>query len=220
MEITPSTTAAPAAPASSGPASTGALIDSDFETFLKMLTTQMQNQDPLEPMKSDELSVQLATFSGVEQQVRTNDLLSQLGQQLGTSGLSQFAGWVGMDARTAAPGFFDGTPITVVPQPDPAADSAALIVRDAAGAEVERFALPAVGTPLDWQGTGSDGNPLPAGVYTFEVESYSAGEVISQTVAEVYSRITEVRAEAGGTVLVLEGGAKVTADAVTALREG
>ena len=220
MEITPSTTAAPAASAPTDPAGTSALIDTDFETFLKMLTTQMQNQDPLEPMKSDELSVQLATFSGVEQQVRTNDLLSQLGQQLGTGGLSQFAGWVGMDARTAAPGFFDGTAITVVPKPDPAADRAALVVRNVAGTEVARFDVPAVGTPFDWQGAGSDGNPLPTGLYSFEVESYSAGAVIAQTTADVYSRITEVRAEAGGTVLILEGGAKVTADAVTALREG
>ena len=41
----------------------------DFETFLKMLTTQIRNQDPLNPMEGSEFAVQLATFSGVEQQV-------------------------------------------------------------------------------------------------------------------------------------------------------
>ena len=43
---------------------------SDFETFLKMLTVQMQNQDPLNPVESTDYAVQLATFSGVEQNSR------------------------------------------------------------------------------------------------------------------------------------------------------
>ena len=46
-----------------------AVLSSDFETFLKMLTTQMQNQDPLNPVDSTDYATQLATFSSVEQQV-------------------------------------------------------------------------------------------------------------------------------------------------------
>ena len=42
----------------------------DFQTFLKMLTTQIKNQDPLNPMEGSDFAVQLATFSGVEQQVQ------------------------------------------------------------------------------------------------------------------------------------------------------
>lgn len=49
-----------------------------FEVFLKMLTTQIKNQDPLNPMENTEFAVQLATFTGVEQQVQTNLLLTQL----------------------------------------------------------------------------------------------------------------------------------------------
>ncbi len=41
-------------------------ISADFETFLKMLTVQMQNQDPLNPVDSSDYATQLATFSGVE----------------------------------------------------------------------------------------------------------------------------------------------------------
>ena len=78
-------------------------ISADFETFLKMLTVQMQNQDPLNPIDSADYAVQLATFSGVEQQVQTNDLLKGLAASLGAAGLSEMAGWVGMEARTAAP---------------------------------------------------------------------------------------------------------------------
>jgi flagellar basal-body rod modification protein FlgD len=98
MEITSTTTAtqtaaAPAAATAKTP------ISSDFETFLLMLTTQMQNQDPLNPIESADFAVQLATFSGVEQQVKTNDLLQSLAQQMGIMGMSQLAGWVGMEAQ-------------------------------------------------------------------------------------------------------------------------
>ena len=53
-------------------------ISSDFETFLKMLTVQMKNQDPLNPVESTDYATQLATFSGVEQAVLTNDLLKSV----------------------------------------------------------------------------------------------------------------------------------------------
>ena len=48
----------------------------DFETFLKLLTAQLRNQDPLQPMDSTEFVAQLASFSAVEQQVRANDRLA------------------------------------------------------------------------------------------------------------------------------------------------
>jgi len=120
---------APAAPASS----TDRLISSDFNTFLKMLTTQLKNQDPLNPMDNSEYAVQLATFSGVEQQVRTNTLLESLGAQLGVAGLATYAGWVGKDARADMPVWYSGTPVTLAATPDPKADSATLVVTNAAG---------------------------------------------------------------------------------------
>ena len=52
-----------------------AAVSADFDTFLKMMTTQMKNQDPTKPIDSADYAVQLATFSGVEQQTKTNQLL-------------------------------------------------------------------------------------------------------------------------------------------------
>ena len=86
-----------------GSATSGsAFASSDFETFLKMLTTQIKNQDPLNPMEGTEFAVQLATFSGVEQQVQTNTLLQQMLSN-GTNGLGELSGWIGRDVRTTAP---------------------------------------------------------------------------------------------------------------------
>jgi len=92
-------------------------ISSDFETFLKMLTVQMQNQDPLNPVDSSDYAVQLATFSGVEQQVQTNDLLRGLTALMGTSGMAQMASWVGKEARAPVAAYFGGSPVTLAPTP-------------------------------------------------------------------------------------------------------
>ncbi len=194
-------------------------LSSDFETFLRMLTVQMQNQDPLNPVDSSDYAVQLATFSSVEQQVLSNDLLQGLLGQMSVMGMAQLSGWVGMEARAPATGYFDGSPITIAPNPAAVADEVDLIVRDADGIEVQREALPISAESFEWAGVDADGNPLPDGVYSFEVESRANGEVVLTETAEIYARIIEARGENGGTVLVLEGGTSVTAGAITAIRE-
>ena len=62
---------------------------------------------------STEFATQLATFSGVEQQVRTNELLGSLQDSMALSSMGQIAGWIGMDARAEMPMSFDGEPLTL-----------------------------------------------------------------------------------------------------------
>ncbi len=204
-------------PAAPGTSSRG--IKSDFDTFLKMLTVQMTNQDPLNPVESSDFAVQLATFSGVEQQVLGNTLLESIASQLGTSGLVQMAGWVGKEARAAVAGHFNGAPLTIVPNPDKKADKAELVVRDAKGAEVQRLPIGTGTDPVTWAGVAEGGTPLPAGNYTFEVISYKGSEVLSKAPAEVYGKVTEVRVVEGEAVLILAGGITLPTKAVTALRD-
>lgn len=195
-------------------------ISSDFETFLLMLTTQMQNQDPLNPIDSADYAVQLATFSGVEQQVKTNDLLESLAAKMGLMGMTQLAGWVGMEARAATPAYYDGQPVTLAPIPAAHAASAQLVVTDATGQEVERGAIAVSADPVQWSGLNSTGQPYPAGLYSFRLESYDGnGALMGEDMVDVYARISEARGEANGTVLVLRGGVTVLSDDVTALRE-
>ncbi len=194
-------------------------ITSDFETFLKMLTAQIQNQDPLQPTPSDEFAVQLATFSSVEQQVQTNDLLQALSTQFSAMGMAEFATWVGMEGRAAAPAQFNGAPITLSPNPDRIADSAELVVRNADGREVERTSIPVSTDPIQWAGVDANGNPYPDGAYSFELVSFSEGSPIASDDVEVYGRIVEARGEGGRTVLVFDSGAIVPANDVTALRQ-
>ncbi len=194
------------------------VISSDFETFLNLLTAQLENQDPSDPVDSDDYAAQLAQFSSVEQQVLTNDLLTLLTQQSQVTGLGQMAGWVGMEARTTAPAFFDGAPLTLLPEPIARADSSALVVYDETGTEVAREPLPAGSGPVDWVGRSASGAPLPTGSYTFRVESVLDGEIVQRDLVAHYARVTEVRVENGTNVAILAGGAAIPATDITALR--
>lgn len=194
------------------------VISSDFDTFLKMLTAQMQNQDPLNPIDSTDYATQLATFSGVEQQMRTNDLLASLGGQMAIMGMSQLASWVGQEARAQAPVYMDGDPVTMQLKAATGADSAVLVVRNAAGQLVARENVPTTPGQYDWLGGDAAGDLLPEGIYSLTLESYSGETLLGETAVESYARIFEARNGPSGTVLVLEGGVEVAATAITALR--
>ena len=193
-------------------------LTSDFQTFLLMLTTQLQNQDPLNPIESQDFAVQLATFSGVEQQVRTNELLENMAGGLGAQGLTQLAGWVGMEARVEAPVNFRGTPVEIAASPDPGSDAAELIVSDAFGREVSRAAVPLGSETFLWAGTRPNGQPLAPGLYTLALESRNQGEATSIQPVAHYARVLEARQGAEGIELVFDGGIAAPASSVSALR--
>ena len=216
MEISPSAgqTGSPLAQTS---AQTSGL-SSDFETFLQMLTTQMRNQDPLNPVDSADFAVQLATFSTVEQQVLTNDLLSGLGAQLNTLGMAQLSGWVGMVAQARMPAAFDGQPVRINVTATLGADRAELVARDSNGVVVSRQNVPAQSGPLLWDGTNSNGAPLVYGVYDLELVSFLSGNEIGSNAAEVQDEIVEARSENGQTILVMAGGQRVPATEILSLQ--
>lgn len=196
-----------------------ASLTSDYEMFLQMLTTQMTNQDPLNPVDSSDYAVQLATFSSVEQQVLTNELLTDLAAALGSSGLADLAGYVGRSVRTQSPAYFDGVPIDLVPNIPKNADAATLSVRDASGRVVQEFDLEPGTGGVAWGGTDADGNQVPAGIYSFEVTSYEDGEIVDQSLAGTYARIIEAQSTPGGMELILSGGIVTSPADITAMRE-
>jgi len=221
--LSPLTTPASVTPATNGTAEGASgktsKISSDFDTFLRMLTVQMQNQDPLNPVDSADYAVQLATFSGVEQQVRTNELLSGMQSRFQRAGLADLGNWIGKDVRSSAPVLYDGSPVTLSPVPAPGANSAVLVARDGTGRVVSRETMPASSAPYQWLGADATGSPLPTGLYTLSLESMSGERVLSTTPMEHYARVVEARTTPDGTRLVLSSGVEVAVDAVTALRQ-
>lgn len=219
MDITSTQTAQTTSQLAASQSQANAVLSSDFETFLQMLTAQAKYQDPLEPIDSSEYAAQLAQFSMVEQQVLSNDLLSALGAQMVSGNIGQIASWIGMEARTTAAVAFDGTPITVLPRSEPGADEAILIAYGPDGEEVLREQIPTGTEPFEWRGLADNGSTLPSGNYSFAVESRATGQILNTIPAETYTRITEARRAGAETVFVLSGGSTVLASEVAALRE-
>lgn len=218
MEITTNTPTTKPQTVESTPKTDQTVLSSDFETFLKMLTAQARYQDPLEPIDSTEYAAQLAQFSSVEQQVKSNDLLSGIAAQLGASNMASYAGWIGMDARSTGPVYFDGTAIPLTPKPAAAADEVWLVVRNEAGSEVQRKQIPQDAENIEWAGVDNNGAAFPEGLYQLSIESRAQGEVIRTDAAETYSRVTEARSDDGKAELVLRGGTVVSPGDISALR--
>lgn len=217
MTSVTSLTSAAQAPQPTG--SQSSLISSDFQTFLKMLTTQMQNQDPLNPMESTEFATQLATFSGVEQQVRTNAWLEQIAGGGGAGGLTTLSGLIGMEAELPTPARFAGSPLTLRASVPPGAASAQLIIRDATGQEVARQEWPRTSGEVTWAGSSASGTPLPQGEYFFSVEARDASGALREAPVTHIAAIKEVRLSAEGAgLLVLSNGSEIPANAALALR--
>jgi flagellar basal-body rod modification protein FlgD len=214
------TTTATSTQTSSASSGASSVISSDFETFLTMLTVQMQNQDPLNPIESTDYAVQLATFSEVEQAVMTNDLLEKLSSQLGLMGFSQLSGWVGKEARSESAAYFDGSsPVTLSGDFASAANRAVLVVRDIDGRVVQEVTISPDNETFEWTGVDDQGASVAAGLYNFEIENYYDTDHLSTTTVESYSKIIEARADDGDVVLVLEGGNEIASSDVTALRD-
>lgn len=218
MDVTSSTQSATTTPSTTTTSSSTSSINSDFDTFLKMLTAQLTNQDPLNPLDSQDFAVQLATFSSVEQQTKTNDLLTELGDRLTASGASQLANWVGREARVTADPTFDGTALTLSPEIPDTATKAELVVRTEAGREVDRRAVALDAETITWDGIDQTGATLPRDRYNFTLESVSGGDAITTSPVAHYARISEARLTPGAEKLVLDNGIAVAPENVLALR--
>ena len=73
----------------------------DFDSFLKLLTTQLQNQDPLAPMDANEFTSQLVEFASVEQAIQTNTKLGELGELVESSGTTSAMAMFGREVTAA-----------------------------------------------------------------------------------------------------------------------
>ncbi|MGH1576812.1 flagellar hook capping FlgD N-terminal domain-containing protein [Planktotalea sp.] len=193
-------------------------LSSDFETFLKMLTVQMENQDPLNPVDSADYAVQLATFSSVEQQVLTNDLLTSLTASMSGGGIGALGQWVGMDVRAGVAAHYDGDPVELAVPEYEDADRRVLVVRDGLGEIATRLDIPLEGAEFTWDGVMADGSKAQSGIYQFSVEAFKDGAVRSSDPVSAYNRVREAIIENGETLLLLDGDILITPSEVSGLR--
>lgn len=186
----------------------------DFQSFLRLLTAQLRNQDPLSPLDSTQFVAQLASFSTVEQLISANTRLDTIETKLTGGSLSDYAGWIGRTAEIPGlPARFEGAPVPVGVEARPGAARMELIIRDSTGAETGRAAVPPDGGTVLWDGTGAKLGEA----YHFEVE-YSFTDGTSAAVpASTFSAISAVRQADDGVTLDFANGFSAPATVVRGL---
>lgn len=148
------------------------------DEFLKLFMAQLQHQDPFAPTSGADMVAQLAQFSAVEQAAKTNTTLADIAANQAASANESMAALVGKGAVTQASSLtLDGPPPPLRITTDKAIISGSVVIRDAAGTEIRRLALPPGRGPFDvtWDGKDAAGIDIPTGTYSVSVEAKAAG---------------------------------------------
>lgn len=148
-------------------------LSGNFDTFLTLLTTQLQNQDPLSPMDSTKFTEQLVSYSQVEQQINTNDNLKSLLSLTKSAAGANAVSYLGKTALTAGPKSgldADGTAAWRYTLPGDAVSVKLSIVDDGGHAVRTITGEKNVGAhELAWDGKNDAGTALPQGTYKLVV---------------------------------------------------
>jgi flagellar basal-body rod modification protein FlgD len=142
-------------------------IADNFQTFLTLLTTQLQNQNPLDPLDTNQFTQQLVQFAGIEQQLKSNEQLKSLveiekGAQA-TQALVYVGNTVAIDGSKAQ--FDKSATWNFNSEQD---TTAKITITNSAGqtAYSGNFNLKKGGSSFVWDGKGNDGVQWPPGTYT------------------------------------------------------
>lgn len=164
-----------------------AMIADNFTTFLTLLTTQLQNQNPLDPLDTNQFTQQLVMFAQVEQQMKSNDQLETLIEinqsAQSTSALAYVGATVVVDDKTAQLTGGSASWNLSVPAPS----TATITITDSTGqtAYTGAFTVNPGNIAFTWDGKGNDGTQWPDGNYTITATAVDANNqpvAISTTV--------------------------------------
>jgi flagellar basal-body rod modification protein FlgD len=221
MNIAPLNPTANSRPAA-GAGRDGGLF-ANFEDFLRLLTTQLQQQDPLTPMDSEKFTQQLVEFAAVEQASRTNDRLAKLIDTVAAGQLLTAAGYVGREVEFAGDTLFLGEAgeARIAYSLPRTAASAELVVRSEKGEEITRRSVPAgAGShSVVWDGRDARGLRVPPGTYRVEiVAADGAGTPIAADLRT--AGVVDAVFFENDTLLLSAGGLRRPASSVTAVRAG
>ena len=223
MEVTPNTLQAITQNPVVEPISTSsgsATLAADFDTFLNLLTAQLENQDPLEPLESTEFVAQLAQFSSVEQQVATNEALAEMLAKLDGSAAAELSQWLGREVEAQSALSFDGEPIELTAEPNARADAAQLVITDVNGLPLGQIPVNPSATEITWDGDlGAAGTAEP-GLYRFQLERFSGGTRLPTEIPKGFAEVTEVRLGNDEVQLVLDGQDQIGVSQVNTVRAG
>lgn len=180
----------------------------DFSQFLQLLTTQLQNQDPLDPMDSTEFTNQLVQFTQVEQSINTNQKLDALVNTSLASIPSVALGYVGLDItyRSSDLNFDGATPVEVnYALSENAASSQINIVNEQGELVFSQTASNNAGLHnFTWDGTTNSGETAPPGTYNVRVDALDIDDNPIAISTAVTGRVHGIESQ-DGVVFLLVG---------------
>lgn len=198
-------------------------LSGNYEMFMKLLVTQMQTQDPLNPMDTATFTNQLVQYSSVEQQIKMNANLADLKALATTQNASNLVSYVGKTVEA------DGSTVTWSGTgtaswdftSSAASPSATITVTNSDGDVVYKTAksLTKGDNTFTWNGATTDGSTAPAGDYTIAVKgSDSAGSSVS--IVTALSGVVEGVDFSGKVPLLTIGGSQISAYKVKTVSGG
>ncbi len=204
----------------SAAATSRASIANNFDTFLLLLTTQLKNQNPLDPLDTNQFTQQLVQFAGVEQQIRSNESLEALVNLNKTSQLSTAMNYVGatVTAEGATSALKSGVATWYVTAPRPA--SATINVSDSSGNVVftHDTTLEAGTNGFSWDGKMTNGQTAPEGQYTIKINAKDAsGQGV--TISTQFSGVVDAVDLSGSEPLLMVGTALLSLDKIKAVQK-
>src|SRR3984885_3666664 len=173
----PTSSSSNASSASAANALASQQIAGNFQSFLTLLTTQLQNQNPLDPLDTNQFTQQLVEFAGVQQQLNTNDSLATLVSLQQTAQSTQALGFVGKTAVV------DGSTTNLVNSAAnwnlsvPTNSNVAITIANTTGQNVFSGNYPVTAganQAFAWDGKGNDGTQWPDGKYTMTATALDA----------------------------------------------
>jgi flagellar basal-body rod modification protein FlgD len=190
-------------------------IAQNFDAFLLLLTTQLQNQNPMEPLDTNQFTQQLVQFASVEQQIKSNETLNSLLTSSKSSIVSSASNFVGMNitADGATTQLSDGRAEWRLNLAR--TGTGTITIKDQSGSVVatDTKTLTAGSQSYVWDGKTSTGLPAPSGNYTITVTArdVSGGAVTVKT--EIAGRVDSVDM-AGDTPVLVVGSTRVPLESV------
>jgi flagellar basal-body rod modification protein FlgD len=214
--ITPTATSATLNGAPQAGQTDRASLADNFDQFLQLLTTQLKNQSPLDPLDTNQFTQQLVQFSQVEQQLKTNDQLGGLLASIKSSATTSALNYVGasITADGATSKLQAGNASWVLKSPR-AVSSADITIKASNGETVYTGtrALVAGDNTFAWNGKGNGGQSYKDGEYTITVAAKDAGGALVSVKTEIAGTVDSV--DVTGTTPILRlGSVTVAADKV------
>lgn len=186
------------------------------DDFVKLLVTQLSNQDPLDPTDPTEFVTQLAQFTSLEQLVNIEAGMQLLTLSQSAATNAQMLGFIGRevafeDTRVSLDEGHEGASLTY--RLDGAATKVTVAMRDATGKTVRTIELSDIASgehDFQWDGLDERGVKVPAGTYEVAVTAEDAEGNPVDVDIESRGRVDAVRFSKGYPELVLDGGRVVT----------